>query len=404
MNANIHTDIMKNSETIFEAAERILTTASRLIRANTFCVASNDTIFSHVFKSFNRDVSIIDEGAVLPYNEAYCHLVIEKKKGILHIEDNFLHPYTKDMNVTQAIGSLSFVGVPIVNKEGQVFGTLCAFDHNHYPFSSEDLELLGSLAVYFSYAVDMDNQIVQLQKAEAEASRTLQEKANLLAFMGHEIRNPMNGIMGMAALLNDTELNEEQSEYTKLLLKSGDSLLSVMNDLLNYSRIDASEMELDLIELNIRVELNELMQLFAKEAQRKGIHLNCTVAPDMPDVLTADVNKLRQILTNLLGNAVKFTENGEIRVSVSWQRNENENQLLISVSDTGIGIPPSAMPRLFEPFAQFHSQADYGGTGLGLAICKRLVERMSGSIQLQEKVGPGTEFTFSIRVHVPVLA
>jgi CheY-like chemotaxis protein len=210
----------------------------------------------------------------------------------------------------------------------------------------------------------------------------------------------MNGVLGMATLLNETELSSEQREYSQTILHSGEALLNVINDILDFSKIESGKMELDAHDFELRRCVEEVMDLFSGRAAESGIDLIYYVEPDLPYQFNGDSMRLRQVLINLLGNAIKFTHRGEILVSVSKVRDLENGRIEIGfeVKDTGIGIPEEKLPQLFEAFSQVDSSTTrkYGGSGLGLAICKRLVAMMGGRITVKSKQGKGAAFGFSI--------
>jgi CheY-like chemotaxis protein/nitrogen-specific signal transduction histidine kinase len=228
-----------------------------------------------------------------------------------------------------------------------------------------------------------------------------QAKSVFLATMSHEIRTPMNGVLGMASLLKETPLTLEQQEYNKAIIHSGEVLLNVINDILDFSKIESGKMELDLHQFDLRVCVEDVLDLFAGKAAQLGLELMCQVDHQLPSLVEADSMRLRQVLINLVGNAMKFTSKGEIYIGVTLigLPKPNEAEVGFEVRDTGIGIPAEKLTTLFEAFSQVDSSTTrkYGGTGLGLAICERLVSLMGGAITVSSKAGAGTAFKFSIK-------
>jgi len=239
-----------------------------------------------------------------------------------------------------------------------------------------------------------------MRKAKEAAEAASQAKSDFLANMSHEIRTPLNAVIGMTELVRDTELTATQREYLGMVQESGESLLAVINDILDFSKIEAGKLSLEEVPFNLREVLGDTMKSLALRAHRKRLELACHVAPDVPFAVEGDPHRLRQIVINLVGNAIKFTEAGEVVLDVAVQQQANGNLMLhFRVQDTGIGIPEDKLDTIFEAFEQADTSTTrrYGGTGLGLAIVSRLVELMEGNIWVESEVHRGSVFHFTAR-------
>ena len=291
-------------------------------------------------------------------------------------------------------------GEPLINREEaglDARGNRMTILTTKVPLRDEQGRVIGILGIGRDITARVKSE------AEARAARQAAEAANrakseFLANMSHEIRTPMNGVLGMTDLLLESTLDREQRDFAETIRESGRSLLTVINDILDFSKVEAGKLELEAIDMDLRATVNDVARLLDLQARAKGLQLRLSVDPALPPSVRGDSNRLRQILLNLGGNAVKFTRNGEVSLNVALVKLDAEHlQVRFDVRDSGIGIPKDRLEKLFQPFSQVDASTTrrFGGTGLGLSIVRRLVELMQGTCGVESEEGRGSCFWFT---------
>jgi PAS domain S-box-containing protein len=376
--------------------------AEETVRESTALLAQAQERFKGIFESSMDAIGYATlQGRLVDVNEAYSRLTGYAKDELLAMRYQDHTPSEYADHNRAVVQRMLETGVP-ANFEIEFRRK----DGARVPVELTTFVVLGAggtpigIAAVAKDITERKRAEATLLSAKAAAEAANRAKSEFLANMSHEIRTPMNGIIGMTGLALETDLNQEQTEYLGMVKSSADSLLSLLNDILDFSKIEAGQLDFETIAFGLRPTLNGTLKTLGLRADQKGLELACQVLPDVPDALLGDPTRLRQILSNLVGNAIKFTATGEVVVRVETQaETEVEAVLLFSVTDTGVGIPPESQRAIFDAFTQADSSMTrkYGGTGLGLTICSRLVGMMGGRIWVESEVGRGSTFHFTSR-------
>lgn len=347
-------------------------------------------------------VAITDPRGVITYvNDAFCHISQYSREELVGKTHQILNSgyhnkgFFKSMWKTISSGSTWYGEVKNKAKDGSEYWV----DTTITPFLDTDGKIESYIAIRHDIT-DTKNLEQSLVDAKSLAEQASKFKSEFLANMSHEIRTPMNGILGMTEITLGTELSPEQRQYLNMVYSSGTNLLTIINDILDFSKIEAGKLELDPVPFKLRELVSETMHMFNGQVREKGIELIYHIDPELPNSSVADPTRLRQILTNLLSNSIKFTSEGEVFVSVELEESlEGEKiNLKFTVKDSGIGMSEKQMEKVFDPFTQADGSITrkFGGTGLGLSISTQLIRMMNGNVSVQSELGKGTLFTFTV--------
>lgn len=330
-----------------------------------------------------------------PREVAFCsHAILEDE--VFVIPDSFEDERFHDNPLATGAPDVRFyAGAQLRTPSGNKIGTLCVIDNKPRVIGEKQINALEALAR------QVVNQL-ELRLSKKSAESLLEKKTSFFANMSHEIRTPLNGVLGFTGLLLDEKMSKEAYNYVKHIKACGESLLIVINDILDISKIEAGKLNIENIPMNIQKTIEASMLVFKTNVNQKGISLNYNLDKLVPPIVIGDSLRIRQILINLIGNSVKFTERGSIDINVNFLKRKNNKKALLKfeVKDTGIGIPNHAIEKLFQSYEQVESTTtrNYGGTGLGLSICSKLVSLMGGNIWVESVENEGSSFFFTVEV------
>ncbi|MDQ0659814.1 histidine kinase dimerization/phospho-acceptor domain-containing protein [Paenibacillus sp. W2I17] len=398
-------------EDIKEAAAHIVDVLSGILKVNTIFVATNDGVTNVILEAFNRTEELVVKGSVLPFTDSYCSLVLRDNGSVLTIPDTCEHPMTRSMGVTSGLGNRFFVGVPIMRRSGETFGTICLMDDPGYVISETDMKTMKAMAVFLGYVDDLESTLhvqerklsdseqmqEQLQAEKERAESEAMTKTQMLKLMSHEIRNPLNGILGLTDLMRTPDMPEEQSEYVNMIETSGNILLSLLNNMMNFNINEAGKTVIHDDPFDLVGTIENTVYLYAGIATGKNIELGLNLELNVSQVFVGDEVKIGQLLAHVIQYALDSTREGSVLITavVNGEELEETGTLLLKVKYTGQMLSDKKTQTFNSQDENLNIQKLIG-SNLGLAVSQNLAILMHGRIQVSSVKENETEFNISL--------
>ncbi|WP_017691818.1 histidine kinase dimerization/phospho-acceptor domain-containing protein [Paenibacillus sp. PAMC 26794] len=398
-------------EDIKEAAAHIVDVLSGILKVNTIFVATNDGVTNVILEAFNRTEELVVKGSALPFTDSYCSLVLRDNGSVLTIQDTCEHPMTRSMGVTSGLGNRFFVGVPIMKRSGQTFGTICLMDDPGYVISETDMKTLKAMAVFLGYVVDLESTLhvqerklsdseqmqEQLQAEKERAESDAMTKTQMLKLMSHEIRNPLNGILGLTDLIRTPDMPEEQSEYVNMIETSGNILLSLLNNMMNFNINEAGKTVIHDDPFDLVGTIENTVYLYAGIATGKNIELGLNLELNVSQVFVGDEVKIGQLVAHVIQYALDSTREGSVLITavVNGEELEETGTLQLKVKYTGQMLSDKKTQTFNSQDENLNIQKLIG-SNLGLAVSQNLAILMHGRIQVSSVKENETEFNISL--------